>query len=118
MSSDPNIHTDIAMSILEHAESIGRLDAAGMSPTAYDAAVATHVSAMRVLAVPHMDPQPDRELVRQLRALLDRTPSVQMRLADGGVLLIVDAVRRQHTFKLWNRQQFARNEEDDEFDGS
>jgi len=117
MSTTHNVHTEIAESILEHAEAITRLDADGMDPAAYDAAVASHVSAMRLLAVPHMDPQPDRKLVRELRSLSGNIPGVHVQLADGSIQLIVDTASRQHKIRLWNRQQFLKNEEEDEFDG-
>ncbi|HEY5613538.1 MAG TPA: hypothetical protein VIK70_08095 [Lysobacter sp.] len=117
MSTTHNVHTEIAESILEHAEAITRLDADGMGEAAYDDAVASHVSAMRLLAVPHMDPQPDRELVRKLRSLSGNIPGVYVQLADGSIQLIVDTAIRQHKIRLWNRQQFLKNEEEDEFDG-
>lgn len=117
MSNHHNAYTDVATAILEHAESITRLDADGMGQAAYDAAVAGHVNAVRLLAVPHMDPQPDRELLRNLKNLSARTPGVYVQLADGAIELIVDAARRQHKFKLWNRRQLDKNEEEDEFDG-
>lgn len=116
MSSNHNAHTDIAASILEHAEAITRLDADSMDPAAYEAAVAGHVRAMRLMAVPHIDPQPDRELLRNLKDLSASTPGVYVQLADGAIQLIVDAARRQHKFKLWNRRQLEKNEEEDEFD--
>lgn len=115
--SPHDIHTDIAESILEHAESISRLDGAGLDPVAYAAAYASHVNAIRLLAVPHMDPQPDRELMRRLKQLSGTVPGVQVRLADGAIQLIVDAARNQHRFKLWNREQMRKNEEEDEEDG-
>ena len=117
MSNIPNVHTEIAEAILEHAEAITRLDADGMGEAAYDTAVASHVSAMRLLAVPHMDPQPDRELVRKLKNFSGNIPGVYVQLEDGSIQLIVDAPSRQHRIKLWNRQQLLKNEEDDEFDG-
>lgn len=117
MSNHHSVHTDIAESILEHAEAITRLDADGMDPIAYDAAVSSHVGAMRLVAVPHMDPQPDRELIRKLRSLSGAIPGVYVQLVDGAIQLIVDAASRQHKIKLWNRQQLQRNEEEDEFDG-
>ena len=116
MSSNHNAYTDVATAILEHAETITRLDADGMDQTAYEAAVAGHVNAMRLLAVPHMEPQPDRELLRNLKNLSARMPGVYVQLADGTIQLIVDAARRQHKFKLWNRRQLEKNEED-AFDG-
>lgn len=114
MTSDSDIHGDIALSILEHADAIGRLDRAGMGPDAYDAAVSTHVSAMRLMAVPHMDPQPDRQLVRKLGEFSGRTAGVHVRLAEGAILVIVDGASRQHTIRLWNREQFERGEEDED----
>ena len=117
MSNIPNVHAEIAEAILEHAEAITRLDADGMGEAAYDAAVASHVAAMRLLAVPHMDPQPDRKLVRELRSLSGNIPGVYVQLADGSIQLIVDAAGRQHRIKLWNRQQLLKNEEDDDFGG-
>lgn len=117
MSNHNSVQTDIAESILEHAEAITRLDADGMDPPAYDAAVASHVGAMRLVAVPHMDPQPDRELVRKLRTLSGAVPGVHVQLVDGAIQLIVDAASRQHRIKLWNRQKLSKNEEDDDCDG-
>lgn len=51
MSNHQKIHTDIAESIMEHAKALTRLDAAGMEALAYDAAVARHVGAMRLVAI-------------------------------------------------------------------
>ena len=117
MSNNHNVYTEIAESILEHAEAITRLDADGMDDVAYEAAYASHVNAMRLLAVAHMDPLPDRELVRKLKSLSGNMPGVYVQLADGAVELIVDAANKQHRFKLWNRQQLLKNEDDDEFNG-
>lgn len=116
MSSHREVCTEIAESILEHAESIGRLDARGMDEDAYEAAYVDHVSAMRLLAVPHMDPQPDLELVRRLKSLAGGVPGVQVQVADGAIQLIIDSAQQQHRVKLWNRRQLAKNEEDD-FEG-
>ena len=114
MSDTTNVYTELAESILEHAEAIARLDAGHMDDAAYQAAYADHVAAMRLLAVPHMDPQPDFELVRKLRTLSGNFEGVFVHLADGAVQLIIDSVGRQHKVKLWNRRQFERNEEDEE----
>ena len=114
MSDNNNVYTELAESILEHAEAIARLDAARMDETQYETAYADHVAAMRLLAVPHMDPQPDFELVRKLRSLSGNFEGVFVHLADGAVQLIIDSVGRQHKVKLWNRRQFERNEEDDD----
>ena len=114
MSDNNNVYTDLAESILEHAEAIARLDAGHLDDAAYQAACADHVAAMRLLAVPHMDPQPDFELVRKLRSLSGNFEGVFVHLADGAIQLIIDSVGRQHKVKLWNRRQFERNEEDDD----
>lgn len=113
--SNPNIYTDIAESILEHAAAITRLDANGMGEAAYETAYASHVNAMRLLAVAHVDPQPDRELVRKLKTLSGNMPGVYVQLADGAIQLIIDTASKQHKFNLWTRQQLLKNEEEDDF---
>jgi hypothetical protein len=112
--SSSNVYTDIAESILEHAGSIARLDSRAIGDAAYDATVAGHVHAMRLLAVEHVDPQPDRELVRKLKALAGDFPGVFVQLSDGAIQLVIDSLSRQHKFKLWTRKQMARNEEDED----
>ena len=121
MSHAPSLYTDIAESILEHAQAItrlpaGRPDAGGRDGTAYELAFARHVNAMRVLAVAYIDPLPDRELVRALKTLSSDVPGVFVQLADGAIELIVDNPGRQHKVKLWNRQQLLKNEQDDRFE--
>ncbi|MBA3486334.1 MAG: hypothetical protein H0T88_03930 [Lysobacter sp.] len=112
-----NIYTDLAESILEHAESIARLDAGRAEADAYDIMYADHVAAMRSLAVPHMDPQPDFKLVRKLRTLSGNFDGVFVHMVDGAVQLIIDSPTRQHKVKLWNRRQFDRNEDEVESSG-
>ena len=65
----------------------------------------------------YVDPHPDRELVRQLRALSGDVPGVFVHLVDGALELIVDSASRQHKFKLWTRRQLMKNEEDETDDG-
>lgn len=113
--SNSNIHTDLAEAILEHAAAVTRLDARGMGDAAYEATYASHVSAMRLIAVEHVDPHPDRELVRKLKALSGNVPGVFVQFADGAIQLIIDTASKQHKFKLWTRQQLLRNEEEDDF---
>lgn len=113
MSHTP-IYTEVAESILEHAAAIVRLDADALGSDEYDAAYAARVHAIRLIAVSYVDPQPDRELVRQLRALSGDVPGVFVHLVDGAVELIVDSASRQHTFKLWTRRQMQENQEDDD----
>ena len=117
MNPSLNIYTDIAESILEHAAAITRLDAEGMGGvTGYETGYAVHVNAMRVLAVAHVDPQPDREFVRELRRLAGNLPGVFVQIADGAIQLIIDTASRQHKLKLWTRLQLLKNEEDDFLD--
>ncbi len=111
MSGTHDPLTEIAESILEHAQSISRLDA-DMGAAAYESAYSSHVRAIRLLAVPHMDPHPDRQLVRSLRNLAAGVDGVHVHLTDGGIQLIIDTARRQHKLKLWNRRQLAENEEE------
>lgn len=112
MSSNHDALTEIAEAILEHAQSISCLDG-NMGAAAYEAAYSTHVRAMRLLAVPHMDPQPDRELVRSLRNLSASVTGVHVQMADGAIQLVIDTASRQHKVKLWNRRQLLKNEEED-----
>jgi hypothetical protein len=116
MNSTPNIYTDIAESILEHAASITRLDAEVMGDAAYEATYASHVNAIRLIAVTHVDPHPDRELVRQLKALSGNVSGVFVQLTDGALQLIIDTVSMQHKFKLWTQRQILKNEEDEFMD--
>lgn len=115
MSSNHSIHAEIAESILEHAHSISRLDS-HMGAAAYDTAYASHVRAIRLLAVPHMDPHPDRDLVRSLRNLSGSVPDVHVHMHDGSIQLIVDTASRQHKVSLWNRRQMLANEEEEDPD--
>lgn len=117
MNNNDNIYTDLAESILEHAEGIARLDAGRMDQAAFETTYADHVAAMRSLAVPHMDPQPDFELVRKLKSLSGNFEGVFVHTAEGAVQLIIDSPSGQHKVKLWNRRQYERNEEEDEGSG-
>lgn len=113
MSSNPTIYADIADAILEHAAAITRLDG-DMKHAGYAAAYSSHVDAIRLLAVSHVDPRPDREFVRELKTRSGQVPGVFVQFADGAIELVVDAVRRQHRFHLWNREQLLKNEEPDD----
>ena len=118
MSSHSSIHADIADAILEHAAAITGLDHDGMAPAAYAAAYASHVAAIRLLAVSHVDPRPDRAFVRELKSRSRHVPGVFVQFTDGAIELVVDAMRRQHRFHLWTREQLLKNEEpDDGIDG-
>jgi len=116
--SNPDIPTEIAESILEHAAAMTRLDAGAIGQAAYEAAFAIHLNAMRLVAVDHVDPQPDRQLLRQLRTLAGDVPGVFVGLdPDGAIQLLVDSASRQHRFNLWTRRQMLKNEEEDDSTG-
>ena len=113
MSSEPSIHTDVVEAILEHAESIGRIG----GDTADDReARARHVEALRLLALPHVDPQPDRGFMRELRTRSGGVDGVYVRLVDGAVQLVIDSAAGLQRVKLWTRRQLLENEEDDDGD--
>lgn len=116
MNPSPDIYTEIAESILEHAAAITRLDANAIGDAAYEAAYVGHVNSIRLVAVAHVDPHPDRELVRKLKALSGGVPGVFVHIADGAIQLIIDTATMQHKFKLWTRQQIKKNEEDEFMD--
>lgn len=116
MDPATDIYTEIAESILEHAAAITRLDASAIGDAAYEAAYVSHVNAIRLVAVEHVDPHPDRELIRKLKTLSGDVPGVFVHLVDGAVQLIVDTATMQHKFKLWTRQQLRKNEEDEFMD--
>ncbi|MDQ3269440.1 MAG: hypothetical protein M3Q11_04510 [Pseudomonadota bacterium] len=113
MNDNDSIYQDLAESILEHAEAIARLDGDRMDEGAYDSIYAEHVAAMRSLAVPYVDPTPDFELVRKLRSLSGDFDGVFVHMVDGALELIIDSASRQHKVKLWNRRQYARNDDED-----
>ena len=111
--SQAGVYTEVAESILEHAAAIVRLDADTLGADEYETAYATRVRSIRLVAMSYVDPQPDRELVRQLRTLSADVPGVFVHLVDGEVELIIDSASSQHAFKLWTRKQMQRNEEDE-----
>lgn len=113
--SSPDIYTDLAESILEHAAVISRLDADAVGAAEYEATYASRVRAIRLVAVAHVDPHPDRELVRALRTVSGDFPGVSVQLVDGALRLIVDSASRQHRFNLWTRQQLLKDEEEEDF---
>lgn len=108
---DQEPYAEIAEAILDHAQSISRLDG-DMGAAAYQAALSSHVRAMRLLAVAHMDPQPDRQFVRQLRTLSGNAAGVFVHMIDGAIELVIDAASKQQKIKLWNRRQLLKNEEE------
>ncbi|TZF91427.1 hypothetical protein [Cognatilysobacter lacus] len=98
-------YSDTADAIVEHAEAMTRLDARRLDLRAFDAAIAEHVHAIRVLAVPHVDPHTDRAFFKSLKAATLRVPGVFAHSPDGVVELIVDTARRQVRFVLWNARE-------------
>lgn len=112
MSNDNDPHAEIADAIVEHAQSISRLDS-DMGARAYQAAYTSHVQAMRLLAVAHMDPQPDRQFVRHLRNVSASADGVFVHMVDGAIELVIDTASKQHKVRLWNRRQLLKGEEED-----
>ena len=110
--SHSTICTETAESILEHAAAMARLDVDALGAEGYKAACETRIRAIRLIAVSHVDPQPDRELVRQLRGLSADVPGVFVHLVDGEVEVIVDSASAQHAFTLWTHRQMRADEED------
>ena len=100
-----SIYAEIAESIVEHAEALTRLDPRRLAASAFDRAVAEHVHAIRVLAVPHVDPLADRAFFKAVKAASLRVPGVFVHIPDGIVEFLVDTARGQVTFELWNARE-------------
>lgn len=98
-------YAEIAESIVEHAESMTRLDARRLDAVAFDAAIAEHVHAIRVLALPHVDPLADRAFFKAIRAATPRVPGVFVHIPDGIVEFLVDTARGQVKFELLNARE-------------
>jgi len=98
-------YSDTADAIVEHAEAMTRLDARRLDAAAFDAAVAEHQHAIRVLAVSHIDPLADRTFFKALKAASLRVPGVFAHIPDGIIELIVDTARGQRRFELWNARE-------------
>lgn len=110
MSSELRLYDDTAQSILEHAEALARLDAAGPA-RAYEAAVEHHVQAIRVLALSHIDPRPDRAFYKALKAATAGRAEVFVEWVDDSIRVTVEGRGRRHRFTLWNRSQMTRGED-------
>jgi hypothetical protein len=98
-------YTETADSIVEHAEAMTRLDARRLDASAFDAAIAEHVHAIRVLAVSHIDPLADRAFFKVLKAATSRVPGVFAHIPEGIIELLVDTTRGQVRFELWNARE-------------
>lgn len=96
---------EIADAIVDHAEAMTRLDARRLDAAAFDAAVADHVHAIRVLALPHVDPLADRAFFKALKAASLRARGVFVHIPDGIVEFLVDTARGQRRFVLWNAKE-------------
>lgn len=103
-------YSEIADAVIEHAEAIARLDARRLDAAAFDAAVAEHVRAIRVLAVSHVDPVADRVFFKALKAASLRTDGVFVHIPDGIVEFLVDTARGQQRFALWNARELREGE--------
>lgn len=98
-------YSEIADAIVDHAEAMTRLDARRLDAAAFDAAVAEHVHAIRVLAVSHIDPVVDRAFFKALKAASSRVPGVFAHVPEGVVEMIVDTPRGQRRFGLSNARE-------------
>lgn len=98
-------YSEIADALVEHAEAMTRLDAKRLDAAAFDAAVAEHVHAIRVLAVSHVDPVADRAFFKAIKAASLRAAGVFVHIPDGIVEFLVDTARGQRRFALWNARE-------------
>lgn len=98
-------YTEIADAIVDHAESIARLDARRLGVDEFDAAVAEHVHAIRVLAVSHIDPLADRAFFKAIKTATSRATGVFVHIPDGIIEFLVDTARGQQRFQLWNAKE-------------
>ncbi|WP_462114976.1 hypothetical protein [Lysobacter xanthus] len=97
--------SDTADAIVDHAEAIARLDPRRLDATAFDAALAAHVHAIRVLGMPHVEPHADRAFFKALKASSMRADGVYVHIPDGIVEFLVDTARGQARFALWNARE-------------
>ena len=98
-------YSETADAILDHAEAMTRLDTRRLDPAAFDAAVAEHVHAIRVLAVSYVDPLVDRAFFKVLKAATMRGSGVFAHVVDGIAELLVDTARGQVKVALWNARE-------------
>lgn len=98
-------YSEIADAIVDHAESMTRLDARRLDAEVFEAAVAEHVHAIRVLAVSHIDPLADRAFFKAVKAATARAPGVFAHIPDGIIELLVDTARGQRRFALLNARE-------------
>lgn len=108
-ASAMNQYTETAQAIIEHAQAMTALG--GRPDGASDAEAERHIHAMRVLAVFHVDPLPDRAFLKELRRRCGDAPGVFVHLQDGMIEFIVDGRDRQRRFRLWNAEQLRNGEE-------
>lgn len=99
-----SVCTEIAESIVEHAEALARLDPA-MPARAWNTQFAAHVHAIRVLAAPHVAPRLDLAFYRDLRQAAGRVEGVFVHLRGSTAEFLVDTGRGQQKFELWSPQQ-------------
>ena len=98
-------YSEIADALVEHAEAMTRLDARRLDAAGFDAAVAEHVRAIRVLAVSHVDPVADRAFFKAIKVASMRASGVFVHMPDGIVEFLVDTARGQVKFELWNARE-------------
>lgn len=98
-------YSETADAIVEHAEAMTRLDARRLDAAAFEAAVAEHVHAIRVLAVSYVDPRVDRAFFKALKAATLRATGVFAHVPEGIAELLVDTARGQVQVALWNARE-------------
>jgi hypothetical protein len=104
-------YSEIADALVDHAEAMTRLDARRLDADAFEAAVAEHVHAMRVLAVSHIDPLADRAFFKAIKAASTRAPGVFVHIPDGIIEFLVDTPRGQQRFALLNARELRESRE-------
>lgn len=94
---------DTAGSVVEHAQSLARLDP-HQPARAWNQAVAAHVRTIRLLAAPFVDGAVDRGFYRALKAASLQAEGVFVHTPAGRVEFLVDTRRGQQRFDLLDPQ--------------
>jgi hypothetical protein len=92
-------YAETAESILEHAESMTRLDR-HLSARQWAAQLGDHERAIRVLAAPHVAPAVDLAFLRALKAASAGVQGAFVHLQAGAIELLVDTPRGQRALIL------------------
>jgi hypothetical protein len=104
-----NPHEDAAEAVVEHAQSIARLDP-HLSARAWSEALAGHVRAIRLLAASYVGASIDRPFYKALKSASLQAEGVFVHTPAGRVELLVDTRRGQQRFELWSAREMRENE--------